>query len=148
MKEIKKIAYSSLQISNIGRKQQRKYTAVLKPYTLQTYQLSRIHVFLSSITQLGISSQMSRKFTILPHIFQLLTHFNFIEHSGNAISCNLAPSKTQNFFSQFESSGRHYIYTVLTQMNNQMFARLTLQEAKSSKFLPLKFTYVTAACLN
>ena len=71
-----------------------------------------------------------------------------INTQGNAISCNLAPSKTQNFFSQFGSSGRRYIYTILTQMNNQMFARLTLQEAKSSKSLPLKFTYVTAACLN
>ena len=60
MTEIKKIAYSSLEISNIGRE--------------QTYQLSHIHVFLSTITQLGISSQMSRKFTIRPHILQLRTH--------------------------------------------------------------------------
>ena len=43
MTEIQKIAYSSLQISNIGRK--------------QTNQLSRIYVFLSAMTQLSISFQ-------------------------------------------------------------------------------------------
>ena len=69
-------------------------------------------------------------------------------HSGNAISCNLAPFKTQTFFSQFGSSGRPYIITILTQMNNQTFVRLTLQETKSSKSLSLKLTYVTAASLN
>ena len=66
MTEIRKIAYSSLQISNIDCK--------------QTHQLLLIYVFLSAITQLGISFQMSCKFTILPHILQLLMHLNFIEH--------------------------------------------------------------------
>ena len=33
-------------------------------YTLQTYQILHIHLFLSAITHLGIFSQMSRKFTI------------------------------------------------------------------------------------
>ena len=54
MTEIRKIAYSSLQISNIGCK--------------QTHQLLLIYVFLSAIAQLGISFQMSRKFTILPSV--------------------------------------------------------------------------------
>ena len=58
MIEIRKIAYSLLEISNIDRK--------------ETYQLSRIYVFISTIRQLGISSQMSRQFTILPQILQFM----------------------------------------------------------------------------
>ena len=49
----------------------------------------------------------------------------------------LAPSKTQNFFAQFRSFDRRYIYAILTQMNKQMFASLILQEAKLSKSFPL-----------
>ena len=55
---MRKIAYSLLEISNIDRK--------------ETYQLSRIYVFISTIRQLGISSQMSRQFTILPQILQFM----------------------------------------------------------------------------
>ena len=58
MIEIRKIAYSLLEISNIDRK--------------ETYQLSRIYVFISTIRQLGISFQMSRQFTILPQILQFM----------------------------------------------------------------------------
>ena len=58
MIEMRKIAYSLLEISNIDRK--------------ETYQLSRIYVFISTIRQLGISSQMSRQFTILPQILQFM----------------------------------------------------------------------------
>ena len=93
---------------------------IAKAYTLQTYQHSCIlhdsHAFLSVIIQLGTSSQMSRKFLILSYILQLPTQFNVIKqmvtsvpvsrrcenvesihhwHIGKAISCNLAPSKTQ-----------------------------------------------------
>ena len=68
---MRKIAYSLLEISNIDRK--------------ETYQLSRIYVFISTIRQLGISFQMSRQFTILPQILQFminhaLKHFPFIKH--------------------------------------------------------------------
>ena len=55
---MRKIAYSLLEISNIDRK--------------ETYQLSRIYVFISTIRQLGISFQMSRQFTILPQILQFM----------------------------------------------------------------------------
>ena len=58
MIEMRKIAYSLLEISNIDRK--------------ETYQLSRIYVFISTIRQLGISFQMSRQFTILPQILQFM----------------------------------------------------------------------------
>ena len=58
MIEMRKIAYSLLEISNIDRK--------------ETYQLLRIYVFISTIRQLGISFQMSRQFTILPQILQFM----------------------------------------------------------------------------
>ena len=57
---------------------------------------------------------------------------------ANAISCNLSPSKIQIYFPRFGSSGRRYIYTILTQMNNQIFASLTLQETKLSGFCNLR----------
>ena len=148
MIEIREIAYSLLEISNIDRK--------------ETYHLSRIHVFISTIRQLGISSQClsNSLFFLISFNSWFITHFStFISsniwlhinanlwfknvksihhwHSGNAISCNLAPPKTQNFFPWFGSSGRRYIYTILTEVNNQMFANLTLQEAKLSKSCPL-----------
>ena len=71
---------------------------------------------------------------------ELIRHW----HTEKAISCNVAPSKTQNFFARVGLFGRHYIYTIPTQMNNQMSTGLTLQVSKSSiNLFYSKFIYVT-----
>ena len=104
---------------------------------------------------------MSRKFTILPHILQQLTQFKFIEHmiananfwvknvklilnwhAGKITSSNIAPSKTQNLSRWVLGEVLHLYYS------QEFFSGLPQQEAKSSKSLSLKFTYVTTTCLN
>ena len=79
-----KFQYCSLHISKIGPKYERNYSAVVKIYTLQTYELSRIPRYYdalpSVIIQLGISCRMSLRFTVLTYILQLPTQFSFIKH--------------------------------------------------------------------
>ena len=132
--------------------------------TLILYRPTNCHTF--TYFSLQLRSQAFRKFTILPNIFQLLIYFNFIKHM--VISMPICWLKMRNQFiidaqempfpaTQHRSKPKISSLSlgplggatfILTQMNNLAFARLTLQEAKSSKSLPLKFTYVTAACLN
>ena len=71
-------------------------------------------------------------------------------HPEKVTSCSLAPSKTQNSFRWVEPSGRCYIYTILKEINNQIFlsSGLPRQETKSSKSLPLKLIYFTKVFLN
>ena len=56
-------------------------------------------------------------------------------HPGKATFCNLAHSKTQNFFSWVGPSGRGYIHTILKEVKDQMASGLPKQEAKSIKSL-------------
>ena len=84
-----------------------------------SYRPNNFHAFwviftLREITQLGISSQMSRKYTILPHnnSRNLISSNTWLHinanlwvknvklivncHLGKVTSCNIAPSKTHN----------------------------------------------------
>ena len=109
--------------------------------------------FFPNVTQIPhLSLYSSITQTIQYHRTHINTNFQIknVEsihhwHPGKTISCNLAPSQTRISSLTPNLAGpsrKHYIYTILTQMNNQMLAGLTLQEAKSSKSLPLKFSYV------